>query len=214
MLNGLTMPTSGSAYVLGVSNAMDLDLDNRGTVDFGTPAVTDPDGIQDGVTYTAGQVFTFTTIESDVPYGRNVTVVAGGANTQVLTVTGRDYLNQLMTETFTMNGTTPVVGAKAFKTIESITSVTFAGDLDIGWGARFGLPYTVSACEGEYNDNATANAGTVVAPVTTDPATATTGDPRGLYTPTTTPNGTRHIRAEFLFKAPTEALGLLGVEHK
>lgn len=214
MLNGLTMPTSGSGYVLGVSNAMDLDLFNRGTVDFGTPAVADPDGIQDGVAYTAGLVFTFTTLESDVPYGRNVTVVAGAANTQTLTVTGRDYLNQLMTETFTMNGTTSVVGKKAFKTIESIASVTFAGDLDIGWGTKFGLPYTVSVCEGEYNDNAAANAGTVTAPVTTDPATATTGDPRGLYVPTTTPDGTKNLRAEFLFKAPTEAIGLLGVEHK
>jgi hypothetical protein len=133
MLNGLQKPEDGSAYVEGVTNDFALDLDNRGTVDFGTPAVADPDGLQDGVTYTAGASFTLN-VESDTPYGRNVTVVAAGASTQTLTVTGVDYLNQVMTETFTMNGTTPVVGKKAFKKIETVTSGTFAGDLDLGWG--------------------------------------------------------------------------------
>lgn len=213
MLDGNVKPESGSAYVLGMTNAVDLDLDNRGTVDFGTPAVADPDGLQDGVTYTAGQTIVVTA-ESDTPYGRNVTVVAAGANTQDLTVVGRDHLNQLINETFTMNGTTPVVGKKAFKSIEKVVSVDFAGDLDLGWGTKFGLPYAVSVCEQEYTDNAVASAGTVTGPVTTDPATATTGDPRGLYVPTTTPDGSKNLRAEFLFKAPTEAIGLLGVEHK
>lgn len=150
-------------------------------------------------------------------YGRNVTVVASGAATSNVTVFGRDYLGQGMRESFTLNGTTPVVGLKAFKYIDRITAgITAATTINVGWGTRLGLPYKVFVVEREYADNVVAAAGTLVVPVLTDPQTATTGDPRGTYVPTTTPNGVIVIEVDVHYSDFVNAAGnggLHGIRH-
>lgn len=130
-------------------------------------------------------------------FGRNVTVVASGAATSLVTVSGRDYLGQYMSENLTLNGTTSVVGKKAFKHITAITfAATAATTINVGYGNALGLPYRTFRMQYELVNNVlAANAGTIISAVDGD-QTATSGDPRGTYTPHSTlvPNGAREYK--------------------
>lgn len=158
---------------------------------------------------------------ADFPYGpgfgRTLQLVASGASTATVTVKGKDYWGQPMTEAFTANGATIVQGKKAFKYIDSVTwTATASTTINLGTGAKFGLPYRMDVALSETTDGVAAAAGTLVTPDLTDPATATTGDPRGLYTPTTTPDGTKFLSAFFY---PNRNIntngngGLMGLAH-
>jgi hypothetical protein len=116
-------------------------------------------------------------------FGRNLTVVASGAATSNVTVKGEDYLGQGVAESFTLAGTTPVVGKKAFKRVTSISfGVTAATTIDIGYGNVLGLPYAYIGEGISYTDDVLNTAqGTFVAYVATQ--TLTSGDPRGTWTP-------------------------------
>jgi len=166
-------------------------------VNLGAVVLADADGILDGAdNATVGDITTLNVLyDSDKmgPFGRNVTVLASGAATSTVIVIGRDYLGQPMRETLTLNGTNSVTGLKAFKYVDKVNIPvgTAATTIDLGWGTRMGLPYKTRAVYREYEDGAIAAAGTLTAPVVTDPATATTGDPRGTYILTGTPNGTK-----------------------
>jgi hypothetical protein len=131
-------------------------------------------------------------------YGRAVQIVLSGAGTPTVDVRGRDYLGQPMRETLTGAGTTPVIGKKAFKYIDTITwTAVAATTMNVGTTDILGLPFCSDALVQEnVNDAVPANAGTFVAAVKTDPATATTGDPRGTYAPHTNnaTNGSRTYR--------------------
>lgn len=135
--------------------------------------------------------------EAMAKYGRNVTVVASGTATSEVTVHGTDYLGQLMSETFTLNGTTAVAGKKAFKRITRVEAgVTADRTINVGWGNALGLPFKLVKSLIELVDGATtANAGTIVNGVDVT-QTATTGDPRGTYTPhnNNAPNASRTYR--------------------
>lgn len=151
------------------------------------------------------------------PYGRTVQIVASGAATSAWEIRGRDYLGQPMKETGVLNGATIVQGVKAFKYIDRvILGITAATTVNLGTGAKFGVPYVTTAVEREFADNVVAAAGTLVAPIFTDPQTATTGDPRGLVTPTTTPNGVKIIEMDLEFTNFVNANnrgGLHGIQH-
>ena len=132
-------------------------------------------------------------------YCRNVTIVTSNAGntTQTVTVTGTDYYGQAQTETMTCNGTTTVAGKKGFVTITNVAvSAALTGNLSVGNGDVFGLPYKVTDAgyllrtgwAGAVADNA----GTFVA-ADTATATATTGDVRGTFSPTTAANGSRRL---------------------
>jgi hypothetical protein len=140
-----------------------------------------------------------TPIVLDAVYGRTITVTPSGVpgNANAMDVVGLDYLNQPMFERFTGSAaaSTPLVGLKVFKTILGTrvnVAATNAITNSIGSGVTLGVPWKgkiVTAKEGTtvmtyaQIDTNTVNA------VLTDPQTATTGDPRGGYTPTTAPNG-------------------------
>lgn len=151
------------------------------------------------------------------PYGRTIQIVASGAATSAWVVIGRDYLGQPMRESGVLNGTTIVQGVKAFAYIDRFTAALTAGTtINLGTGAKFGVPYVTTAVEREFADNVLAAAGTLVAPIFTDPQTATTGDPRGLVTPTTTPNGVKIIEMDLEFSNFVNANnrgGLHGIQH-
>ena len=116
-------------------------------------------------------------------YGRNVTIVLSGAGTPAVIVYGLDYLGQPMSETFAGNGTTPVVGLKCFKEVTSISSDAVGGTtINVGYGDKLGLPFAVGAITDEYVDGVIPTAGTKTVAVLTA-QTATSGDPRGGYTP-------------------------------
>lgn len=188
---------------------------------FGAPLLADPlyflnaQSVNVGLVVSAASMLNAATIPD--PYGRTLQFVASGANATVGVVDGWDYLVQPMSENFTFNGATPVLGQKAFKYIKQMTFLTAAGvTVNVGLGARLGLPYKAIKAEWETADQVLAAAGTLAAPVLTDPATATTGDPRGLYTPTTALNGVKVITAAFDFINDVNAAnngGLHGIAH-
>ena len=131
---------------------------------------------------------------------RNVSIVSSSASdtTQTVTVTGTDYWGQAQTALLTINGTTTVNGTKGFKTITKVAvSAAFVGNLSVGMGDTFGLPYKVTDAgyllrtgwAGAVADNA----GTFTAADTATPS-ASTGDVRGTFLPATSAsNGTRRL---------------------
>jgi hypothetical protein len=197
-----------STYVPACAYAADVIHGAAYEVDFLTPIAAVATGILNAVAGTSGTAMTtFGTDTADAPFGRNVTVGAGGNHT----VVGKDYLGQAMTEVIAASGT----GNKAFKWIDSITPA-FTGNVSAGFGSKLGLPYRMSNVMEETANGAEATVGTFVAGVLTDPQTSTTGDPRGTYTPSTTLNGSNRILAKFL---PYNVLntngngGLYGIAH-
>lgn len=211
-------------YVPGMQAGADLGQLLRQRVSLGAPAVADADGIlaaaDIGTTAVDTTTFASTYAATNAimgPFGRIVTVVASGTATSAVVVYGRDYLNQKIRENFTLNGATPVTGKKAFKYIDRVTAaVTASRTINVGFGSGFGLPYKTVAVEREYVDNVVASAGTLTAPIFTDPQTTTTGDPRGTYVPTTTPDSAKVIELDAQFSNYVNASGnggLHGIKH-
>lgn len=184
-----------NGYVPAAGYAADVVHAGPLEVNLGTPAASAADNIlNDQSLATAGTTTTFLDDEADSQFGRNIRLVASGASTSTVTVRGRDYLGQPMNESLTLNGTTSVVGVKAFYWIDSVTwTATAATTFDMGWGARMGVPYYTVNVLAEQVSGAAGTVGTLTAGVRTDPQTATTVDPRGLYTPNGTVNGTNRF---------------------
>lgn len=188
-----------NSYVPACGYAADVIHGAAYEVDFLTPIAAAAAGILSAQSIAAAvDTATFLSDTADAPFGRNVTVVASGVATSNVTVYGKDYLGQGITESFTLNGATPVLGLKAFKWIDRITmGITAATTVNVGFGSKLGLPYRMSNVFEETANGVEAAAGTFVAGVLTDPQTSTTGDPRGTYVPTTALNGTNRILAQF-----------------
>jgi hypothetical protein len=165
-------------------------------------------------------------IKLDARYGRTITVTPSGVpgNSNAMDVVGLDYLGQPMFERFTGSAaaSTALVGLKAFGWILGTrinVAATNAITNSIGAGVSLGLPWKgkiVTAKEGAtimtyaQIDTNTVNA------VLTDPQTATTGDPRGVYTPTTAPNGTLQYELSMVGDNQVNASnngGLVGIRH-
>lgn len=208
MPNVITNPTNFprrvSNYVPAMMYSSDVNYNGNTRISFGAPLANNATLVMNAGSLANAN----TTIDlSGVPsfpeaYGRTVTYVGSGAGaTGVVSLYGWDYLGQPMREDVTLNGTTPVVGKKAFKSFNALVSPTAQAGvtLNIGSGASLGLPYKALRCQWEVANGLAAAAGTLIAPVLTDPQTATTGDPRGTYTPTTALNGTNIISAIFDF---------------
>lgn len=136
-------------------------------------------------------------------FGRNLLVKCSGASTAVAVINGLDYLGQHVSEQFTLNGTTDVVGKKAFASVDSITlPVAIAGEtVSIGYGVILGLPYKIQDIYTELVDEVEASsAGAIVVGV--DAQTATSADPRGTYAPHSSlvPNASRVYEVVGLFQ--------------
>lgn len=200
---GTFFPERINMYIPNMEFDANVDLQNLNRWNLGTPVTADADGILDGQDVSsAGSVYfadgDFNPLYSHEVmgrYGRNVTVVASGSDTDVVTVHGFDYLGQPMRENITLSGSSPVAGKKAFARVTQIDFLDQSGvTIDVGWGNVLGLPYaSVKMLAELVNKVVTGNAGTFTAAVTTNPQTATTGDPRGTYAPhaTDAPNGSR-----------------------
>jgi len=134
-------------------------------------------------------------------WGRGVRLVASGAYAQVITVIGRDYLGQVMRENITANGTTPVLGLKAFRYIDQVLwAGTAAVTIDLGFTNLLGFPHKFMSLINEVKNGAlSANAGTFTAALATGTAaTATNADVRGTYLPATVlPDGTNIFEVRY-----------------
>lgn len=214
-------PTRLSQYVPAMRYASDVNMHGGiSRISFGAALLADADGILDGQTIAVAitiEAASLLSYQADTPWGRNITAVADSTATSTVTINGYDYLGQPMTEVITLNSGTPVVGVKCFKRIRNIVlGATASRTVDIGWGSVLGLPYKAIKVLTEESDGAPATLGTLTAPVLTSPATSTTGEPRGKYTPNTTPDGAKIITATFVFDNTVNSSnvgGLHGVPH-
>lgn len=131
---------------------------------------------------------------------RCVTITAAGANSAAYTVTGYDQYGQRMTANIAAPSTSTTASTKAFKTIISITNnnaTAGTNGLTAGFNDKLGLPVRVTdvgyVASVKWAAALAADAGTFVAADTTSPATASTTDVRGCYTPSSAANGTRRL---------------------
>lgn len=136
----------------------------------------------------------------DVP--RCVTVKATGANTATYTITGYDQYGQRMSQTIAAPSTSTVATTKAFKTVISVTNANATAGtngLEVGFNDKFGLPLRVTnvayVSHVKWNSTLAADAGTFVAADTTSPATVSTTDVRGCYTPSSAADGSKRLVA-------------------
>lgn len=134
----------------------------------------------------------------DVPRAISFTTSADMSAVSV-TVTGYDVYGQKMTQTLALGASATTVNTtKAFMYVTSIVASATDGtnNVSVGTADIFGLPY--AALDAGYvipkwAEALAIDAGTFVAAVTTDPATATTGDVRGTYAPSSASDGTRRL---------------------
>lgn len=206
------MPTANNSFhnvghfPLGVNQYVDklqglaaFQDDYNYLIDFGPVHAANASGIASGAA--AGAVFNnfvsvpgFTNGVIDAPFGREIVMVGSGAGTNSVTITMYDHLGQQVKRTKALNGTTPVPFGIAVKHIHSIDIAGTGVTVNVGFTNRLGLPYRINKAVDELVDGALGAPGTVLLPDLTDPATAATGDPRGLYTPTSTPDGIKVIQ--------------------
>lgn len=197
-------------------------------IDYGAPLALSTTYFMNAVLQTTGVAMTATVANGlianngEVPdattsrWGRGLTFVASAASTRTITLTGYDYLGQKISWTGVMNGTTPVVVTKMFRWIESVVYGASADvvTISLGYNEVLGVPYAMQSMSSEIKNGAVAaNAGAIAAAVLTNPQTATTGDPKGSYTPATVlPNGTNTFSI-LVNLDRTTATGLHGVAH-
>ena len=222
MPNVITNPTNFQRrinnYVPAMMYSSDVNWNAATRVSFGAPAAAASTGyLASSSVAVAGVVFDMSATVIPETYGRCIQIVAAAAATSTVTFNGWDYLGQPVSETITLNGTTPVQGKKAFKTFGNMTvGTTTATTVTAGPGTGLGLPYKCLRVSWEVGNGAAAAAGTLTAAVLTDPQTATTGDPRGTYVTTTTLNGSNVISAVFDFVNDVNSSnngGLHGIRH-
>ena len=163
-------PRNISQYVPSMEFAADV-VDGVQIVTLGSPTALDADGIWDGVSATSsatsytsadfkntfdGSSTSLTSTKGmiDAPYGRVLTAVGSSGSDHVCTITGRDYLGQIMVEQLTLSGTSPIYGQKAFKFVDTLAIATGAASdtADFGWSDVLGLPYTATQIIGWTED--------------------------------------------------------------
>lgn len=155
----------------------------------------------------------------DVP--RNVTAAINTAVGNItVVVTGFDEYQIPMSETLSIAASgTSAVGVKVFKYIRSIALTSSGNDsskaINVGFGSSLGFPYKIASKSDVLSvwfDDAVDSA-TITKAVTTDPQTATTGDPRGSMVIAGTLNGTKTLAAYIRVADPGSAVGIRGVAH-
>lgn len=152
------------------------------TAGTGTTSVTRPDGT--------------VVVQLDTP--RCVTVTAAGANTATFTIYGYDQYGQAMSQTIAAPSTSTVATTKAFFQVSRIAISGAAGSaITAGFNDKLGLPLRVTDAayiiNVKWNATLAADAGTFVAADTTSPATVSTTDVRGCFTPSSAANGTKRL---------------------
>jgi len=139
-------------------------------------------------------------------------VVAAWTGTAVITITGTDVYDEVMSEA-SASGTS-LTGKKAFKTVNNVTVSGDVTSLTVGTGDVLGLPYFLTSEQDVlafYADTTEEKlAATFVAGVTTV-ATTTTGDIRGTVSPNTGPDGSVTNVLLMHVQGPGTKEGLVGV---
>lgn len=127
--------TSGVA----IPNVLGAPTVKAGSLDDVHAAITMPD--------TGTEEVTTGITDPDVPRSINVKGNQAGIGGD-LVIEGTNYNNEAISETYTLNGTSEVVGSKAFKTVTKITVPVKNGAGDtvvVGRGNKLGLHQALSA---------------------------------------------------------------------
>lgn len=207
----------GSAYYSRFNRVPGIEMTPLYLKNYGAILTADADGVVASQDLTAAGVFSGAGIAGALASGGVATfdkprnVVAAWTNAAVITVTGTDEYGSIMVES-SASGTS-FTGNKAFKTVTAVAVSADVTGLTVGTGVKIGLPYRVDANEfiSARQTNAV-DAATFVPAVTTDPATATTGDVRGTLTFATAPNDTRTYSALIKVADPSTKVGAFGVK--
>src|SRR5215831_16633746 len=190
-------------YCPAMQYAASLAMNECNTFSLGKPAVASATAIATAlVTSATGKAYLATPWVADSPYGRPVQCTPSGSVTATVAIFGEDYLGQPMSENFAWAAVaTAVTGKKAFYRVFGMNTIVTGGGVTINVGTvgqKLGLPFKGSiewAKEG--NPPVLIDPATLfsawTAPDVTDPATATTGDTRGQYTCTATPDGLKEF---------------------
>ncbi len=154
------LPRVISQYVPNMAFAADI-LNGATLMSLGAPSTADPNGIftaataTDSVTNTTSSSYATTFDGSsthvgesvagkiNAKFGRCLTATGSAGSNHVLTITGRDYLGQIMKENMTLSTAAVILGNKAFAYVDSCSAAAGAsGDTyALGWTDRLGLPY-------------------------------------------------------------------------
>jgi len=217
MAYGTFQPFRTNSYVPAMKYSSEVAFNGMTRVNFGAEAAAAATTYLSAQSINAAGEADLTGIAPmSAPFGRTISVVASGAATSAVSIYGFDYLGQPIMETKTLNGAVAVPGVKAFKWLTRVTwALTSSTTIDLGTGLRLGLPFKAIRCGWETANGVLATAGTLLAAVLTDPQTAITADPRGLYTPTTTLSTATTITAAFEMINDVTASngGLHGIRH-
>jgi len=174
----VTLQTNGVATSQTPGAAGNLTL----TAGTGTTSVTRSDGT--------------VVVQLDVP--RCVTVTAAGANSATFTIFGYDQYGQAMSQLIAAPSSSTVATTKAFSQVSRIAISGAAGSaITAGFNDKLGLPLRVTdvgyIASVKYNATLAADAGTFVAADQTSPATTSTTDVRGCYTPSSAASGAKRL---------------------
>lgn len=163
-------------------------------------------GAAGNFTLTAGTGVTTETLANgttayvlDTPRCLTATVATTDQSAVSLTFYGFDVYGQAMQETIAGPNNNTVAGRKAFKKVTRVAAnAAVATDgISIGFNDKLGLPFRVSDVgyiqSVKWAAALAADAGTAVAADATSPATASTTDVRGCYTPSSAANGSRRL---------------------
>lgn len=137
---------------------------------------------------------------------RAVVITQAGAGTQRdFTVSGYDIYDQPMTETITSNVGSTATGLKAFYQIASIAvSGATTTDCSVGTSDVLGIPVRVTdpvyVASVKWDSTLTQDGGTFTGADTTT-ATATSGDVRGTYVPSSSTDGSKRLVMGILLPA-------------
>jgi hypothetical protein len=149
----------------------------------------------------------------DVPRAVSITATQN-LSTKSFTVAGTDQYGVSVSEIITGPNNTTVNGAKAFKTVTSVTATGATTLLSVGTSDIYGLPVRAGdkgKVLGMYMDGVSATSVTVVAGFSASgTSTATTADTRGTVAHNTASNGTRVFSALVIVGDPNSTTGLYG----
>ena len=113
-----------------------------------TPIAASANGVHAAVTQPTTGTTVVTTAITNPDVARNLSIVGNQSTcTGNVVIAGTNMAGQAITETIAASGTATVVGAKAFKTVTSITIPTRGAASDtiaIGLGSKLGLPHKLT----------------------------------------------------------------------
>lgn len=214
-------------YVPAMQWAASLEMNNGNTFSLGKPALNSATAIATALVTNgavASVAWLTTPWVSDVPFGRPIVVTPSASATYTGDVIGEDYLGQPMVERFAFSASAAaVVGKKAFYRVLAVKVVVAGGAITINIGTannnQLGLPFkgTVEWAKEANVMIAVASPGAnQVLPDLSDPQTALTGDPRGLYISTAAFDGVKEfvvgMRADNSLNTNNNG-GLHGIRH-